>query len=120
MSVRLQTLDTILAGLMRRYRERVPAVGRILECMRHAGLIRRETDIENDHIAFRTMGAAHLGIASIEKIFLHCGYEKRDAYHFPAKKLNAFWYSPPAPHYPRIFISELRLGDLSPETARII
>ena len=34
--------------------------------------------IENDHIAFRTMGVPHLGIASFEKIFLHYGYAKRD------------------------------------------
>ena len=35
------------------------------------------------------------------------------------KHLNAYWYSPPQPKYPRIFISELRVQDL-PQTAQDI
>ncbi len=116
----LATLDFILAGLMRRYRERVPAVGHVLRQMCAAGLISLESDVENDHIAFRTMGVPQLGIRSFEKIFLHCGYQKRDAYSFPGKKLDAFWYSPPQDHYPRIFISELRVQDLTDEAQAII
>lgn len=104
---------------MRRYRERVPAVGGVINAMLQQKLIASETEIENDHIAFRTMGVPQLGIASLEKIFLHVGYQKRDHYFFEGKKLDAFWYSPPAEHYPRIFISELRVGDLS-ETAQSI
>lgn len=117
---RLATLDTFLNGLMRRYKERVPDVGAIIDAMAEEALIGSANDIENDHIAFRTMGVPHLGIASLEKVFLHCGYERRDAYHFAGKKLDAYWYSPPQPTYPRIFISELRVGDLSDEAQRII
>lgn len=113
-------LDFILNGLMTRYRERVPAVGRVIDAMVAAKLIASEQDIENDHIAFRTMGVPQLGMQSFEKIFLHCGYTRRDAYHFESKKLDAFWYAPPEPHYPRIFISELRVGDLSPEAQQIV
>jgi hypothetical protein len=117
---RNETLNGVLDGLMRRYRERVPDVEAIIRAMVEDGLIGTPEDIENDHIAFRTMGVPHLGIASLEKIFLHLGYERRDPYHFPAKKLDAFWYSPPEPHYPRIFISELRVAELSGEAQRII
>jgi len=117
---RLRTLDGVLAGLMRRYQERVPDVGAIIVAMVADGLIARSEDIENDHIAFRTMGVPQLGIRSFEKIFLHYGYERRDPYDFPGKKLDAVWYSPPAPRYPRIFVSELRVGDLSSEAQRII
>lgn len=113
-------LDTILGGLMRRYSQRVPDVGRVVTQMVQHGIIGRESDIENDHIAFRTMGVPQLGIQSLEKIFLHCGYERRDPYHFAGKKLDAFWYSPPEPIYPRIFISELRVQDLSAEAQKII
>lgn len=116
----LEPLHTILNGLMRRYRQRVPDVGRVLEQMLAQGLIQSESDIENDHIAFRTMGVPQLGILSFEKIFLHCGYRKREPYHFEHKKLDAFWYSPPLPQFPRIFISELRVGDLTAEAQRII
>ena len=116
----LKTLDRILDGLMSRYSERVPDVGAVIEKMLDAGLIHSPDDIENDHIAFRTMGVPHLGIASLEKIFLKYGYERRDQYHFETKKLDAFWYSPPEDKYPRIFISELRVADLSPEAQDII
>lgn len=117
---RIATLSIVLDGLMRRYRERVPDVGRVLEQMLSTKLIADEAAIENDHIAFRTMGVPQLGIQSFEKIFLHCGYTKREPYHFPGKKLDAFWYSPPEDRFPRIFISELRVNDLSDEAQRII
>lgn len=115
-----KTLKTVLDGLMTRYQQRVPNVERVLQLMTDAKLIDGVHDIENDHIAFRTMGVPELGIQSFEKIFLHYGYERRDAYHFEGKKLDAFWYSPPAPQYPRIFVSELRVDDLSAEASRII
>lgn len=117
---KLKTLDGVLGGLMRRYQERVPDVGAIIAAMVEDGLIERSEDIENDHIAFRTMGVPQLGIASLEKIFLHLGYERRDPYVFPGKKLDAYWYSPPEPSYPRIFISELRVAELSAEAQGII
>ncbi|MCR9296243.1 MAG: DUF1338 domain-containing protein [bacterium] len=116
----MSTLDVVMSGLMHRYRRRVKAVDVILSHMLSAEIIAREQDIENDHIAFRTLGVPQLGIRSLEKIFLHYGYQKRDAYHFAGKKLDAFWYSPPTAEYPRIFISELRIHDLSIESQRII
>lgn len=119
-SVSTATLDFVMTGLMRRYRERVPDVERVIRCMIAEGMIATADDIENDHIAFRTMGVPQLGIKSLEKIFLHLGYERRDQYKFEQKKLDAKWYAPPEPKYPRIFISELRVGDLSTGAQRII
>jgi hypothetical protein len=117
---RLATLDIVLNGLMRRYQERVPDVGVILGAMVGDGVVKSTGDIENDHIAFRTMGVPQLGVKSFEKIFLRYGYEKRDHYFFEGKKLDAWWYSPPRETDPRIFVSELRVGDLSEESQRII
>lgn len=113
-------LTQILNGLMQRYMERVPDVKAIIATMIKEGIIQRPEDVENDHIAFRTMGVPQLGIQSLEKIFLHYGYTKRDAYHFREKKLDAFWYAPPSPEFPRIFISELRVQDLSPRAQQLI
>ena len=48
------------------------------------------------------------------------GYTKRDAYFFEQKKLNAYWYAPPSPEYPRVFVSELRVEDLSKTAQKII
>jgi hypothetical protein len=107
------TLELVLDGLMRRYTERVPDVGRVLDVMVTEGIVRTPGEIENDHIAFRSLGIPHLGIASLEKIFLALGYVKKDYYYFPEKKLDAYWYAPPTARYPRIFLSQLRVQDLS-------
>ena len=115
-----QVLDKVLAGLMTRYKERVPDVQAVINAMIHEGVIASGDEIENDHIAFRTMGVPNLGIQSLEKIFLHYGYTRKDHYFFPAKKLNAYWYAPPSPQYPRIFISELIIKELTDETQQII
>ena len=116
-----QTLNAVLAGLMRQYSERVPDVQSIISAMLDAGIVQSPNEIENDHIAFRTMGVPNLGLASFEKIFMHYGYEKRDPFNFVEKKLSAYWYSPPAgENLPRIFASELRVNELSDEAQRII
>ncbi|SKA45942.1 protein of unknown function [Chitinophaga eiseniae] len=105
---------------MSRYQERVPDVSAVIAAMVRKGLIGKAEDIENDHIAFRTMGVPQLGVQSLEKIFLHYGYTKMDHYYFASKKLDAWWYAPPLPKYPRIFISELRVKDLSRQAQDII
>ncbi len=120
-----QTLDAVLSGLMRRYTERVPDVQKVFDAMLDADVIKSPDDIDNDHIAFRTMGVPNLGLASFEKIFMHYGYERRDEYNFVDKKLKAYWYSPlgksgPGQHLPRIFASELRVNELSDEAQQII
>jgi hypothetical protein len=102
-------LKAVLDGLMSRYMDRVPDVKGVIEAMIKEGVISSASEIENDHIAFRTMGVANLGIASFEKIFLHYGFVRRDHYYFKEKKLDAYWYAPPAPEFPRIFLSELRV-----------
>lgn len=114
------TLQAVLNGLMTRYKERVPDVAAIFNAMADEEIINDPSEIENDHIAFRTLGVKHLGIQSLEKIFLHYDYKRMDHYFFPEKKLDAFWYSPANPKDPRIFISELRVSDLSVKTQEII
>lgn len=114
------TLQAVLGGLMKRYKERVPDVAAILSAMKKENILEDPSEIENDHIAFRTLGVDHLGIQSLEKIFLHYGYIKMDYYYFPEKKLDAYWYSPANPRDPRIFISELRVKDLSQPVQQLI
>lgn len=116
----LTTLNIVLDGLMQRYQQRVEDVQKIFSALLSEDVITTVGEIENDHIAFRTLGVKHLGIASLEKIFLYYGYQKRDYYYFKEKKLDAYWYAPPKDHYPRIFISELRVQDLSSATQNII
>lgn len=84
-----------------------------------------------DHFAFRTFGVNGHGIDSVAKFFLDFGYVRREELRFPAKKLKAFWFSPPKSlqfesgtcvggPLPRIFISELLVDQMSPETQEII
>lgn len=113
-------LTEILAGLFETYEAHVPDVSKITQALVQKGIVNTQEDIVNDHIAFRTLGVPHLGINSLEKIFTHYGYQKRDYYRFDEKKLNAFWYAPPEPEYPRIFISELCVDELSENSKKII
>ncbi len=113
-------LHVILNSLFNTYSENVSDVKKITNALIQNEVIADQTEIVNDHIAFRTLGVKHLGIDSFEKIFLQHGYTKRDAYYFEQKKLDANWYSPPSSVYPRIFISQLRVQDLSDNAQAII
>ncbi|MFZ9742544.1 MAG: 2-oxoadipate dioxygenase/decarboxylase family protein, partial [Chitinophagaceae bacterium] len=120
MGNKLNELSIVMDALMSKYAERVPDVSKIVKDLIGEGVVQDASEISNDHIAFRTMGVPHLGIASLEKIFLYYGYTKKDHYVFESKKLDAYWYAPPAEEFPRIFISELRVEKLSPEAQNII
>ena len=114
------SLDEVLTALFLPYKKSVTDVEKITSAMIESHMIVDEHEIVNDHIAFRTLGVPNLGIASFEKIFLHYGYTKMNSYYFSEKKLDAYWYAPPSHEYPRIFISELRVQDLSGSAQRII
>lgn len=121
MKFKVKTVITeILESLFLVYSKRVPDVNKITTAMIKKGLVNNQNEIVNDHIAFRTMGVKNLGINSFEKIFLKHGYKKMDFYHFDAKKLDAFWYAPPSNDLPRIFISELKVDNLSIKAQEII
>ena len=80
-------IHKVLESLFKTYSERVPDVKKITNGLIKYKVIEKQEDIINDHIAFRTLGVKHLGIQSLEKIFIHHGYEKRDYYNFDKKKL---------------------------------
>ena len=115
-----KTIHLILESLFETYSNRVPDVKQITNALVKNKIITNQKDIINDHIAFRTMGVKNLGINSLEKIFLHHGYVKRDNYSFRLKKLNAYWYSHEEKNMPRIFISELKVDELSKDAQKII
>ncbi len=113
-------IDFVLNDLFEHYRQHVSDVDKITQALLDRAVVKSQEEIVNDHIAFRTLGVPHLGIKSFEKIFLSFGYQKRDYFYFEGKKLDAFWYAPPTPEYPRIFVSELRVSELSEEAQQII
>lgn len=79
----------------------------------HDLIAARGDRIVNDHIAFRTFEHPRLGIDATARVFESLGYSARDEYDFPEKRLHARHYEADDPALPRVFISELRLGELS-------
>lgn len=79
----------------------------------HQLLEDRGEEVVNDHIAFRTFQHDKVGIPVLARHFENCGYVPKGEYEFTAKKLFARHYEHPSGNYPRVFISELKLGEFS-------
>lgn len=111
-----------LAQLWNDYRAKLPQVGPVEDHLRGKG-----EEWVQDHIAFRCLPGPHCGSHVLQAIFEELGYERRDGYDFPEKKLNAFWMEHAAGDastsgqvLPKVFISELRLGSFKPEFEAIV
>ncbi|MGB1111453.1 MAG: 2-oxoadipate dioxygenase/decarboxylase family protein, partial [Gammaproteobacteria bacterium] len=113
-------LPPLLQDLLGRYRAGLPQVDAIFAAMHGAGMFNNESELDNDHIAIRAFNAPGLGIDAAANAFLQFGYERRDHYRFEAKKLEAYWFSPPNDRWPRVFISELLIEELSEQAQRIL
>lgn len=74
----------------------------------------------NDHVAFRTFNQGPISLQQLEPSILSLGYTKFEDYDFKKKKLNATGYVPDDKRLPRIFLSELRVEELSKDAAQII
>ena len=62
-----KTINIILESLFDTYSDRVPDVKKITSALIESNIISNQSEIVNDHIAFRTMGVEFLGIQSLEK-----------------------------------------------------
>lgn len=76
--------------------------------------------VVNDHVAFRTLALEPIGLKALEPHLLEVGYTPYEPYDFPAKKLTAHGYLPPEPELPRVFVSELRVNELSEASQAIL
>jgi hypothetical protein len=107
------TAGELLAALWADYVKMTPQAERI-----HALLGARGERVVNDHVALRTFGLPGIGIDALARPFEAVGYEPRDRYRFDDKKLVArYWQLPGAP---KIFISELCVGELSQAAQHLI
>lgn len=116
---------SLLASMEAVYLNRNPTAKAIVELVHSVD----SDHIYYDHLAFRTFGVSGHGIDSLAKIFLDFGYSQQDELKFPAKKLKAFWFSPPSiplseggviGPLPRIFISELLVDQMSSQAQEVI
>jgi hypothetical protein len=69
--------------------------------------------LKNDHVAFRS-----LDLEPIARVFERLGWERKARYDFADAHLNALYLGKPG--HPRIFVSELRLDELSSRARQIL
>lgn len=110
-------IDSLFTHLWNDYVTITPSAHKI-----HALLAGEEAsnEIVNDHVAFRTF---NLGKTSLDKLaahFLALGYEEKGQYNFEAKKLSAKHFEHADDTKPKVFISELRVEELSDTAQKII
>ncbi|MFC3093768.1 DUF1338 domain-containing protein [Alteromonas sediminis] len=110
-------IDTLFSHLWEDYVSITPSAEKI-----HA-LLKQQTnssDIVNDHVAFRTFNLPKTGLQTLAQHFEALGYTAQGDYNFDAKKLSAKHYQHPDPTKPKVFISELRVEELSDTAQDII
>ena len=114
---REQFLADLFDTLWDRYRGRVSYVRDYEQVIADAG-----ATFVNDHIAFRTLATQRplAGIASISRIFEALGYRSAGVYNFPDKQLSAIHYQHANSRLPKLFISELRVWELSDAARRVV
>lgn len=114
---RTTLLERLFDRLWREYRERV-SYAKVYEDLvqRLGGTFR------NDHVAFRTFAVQSRwsGIAALSRPFEALGYRPAGVYDFPDKSLTSIHFAPPTESLPKLFISELRVWELSPKARKIV
>ncbi|MGB3725089.1 MAG: DUF1338 domain-containing protein [Glaciecola sp.] len=111
------TVESLFNGLWQDYIHITPSAERIHSLLKAKT---NSNDIVNDHIALRTFNIDGIGLAVLAKHFLSLGYEQKGDYDFASKKLTAQHFEHPNPLVPKVFISELRVNELSAEAQSII
>ncbi len=77
-------------------------------------------DVINDHVAYRTFNLEKINLNKLANHFLTIGYTECGQYNFEAKKLTAKHFEHKNNTMPKVFISELRVEELSVATQKII
>lgn len=110
-------IDQLFGNMWEDYIRITPSAEKI-----HALLLGEEStsDIVNDHVAFRTFNLDKTTLPKLAAHFLALGYEEKGNYNFEAKKLTAKHYEHPDTTKPKVFISELRVEELSSQAQAII
>ncbi|MGL1956772.1 MAG: DUF1338 domain-containing protein [Colwellia sp.] len=83
-------------------------------------LLSNDHDVVNDHIAYRTFNIEKINLAKLAEHFLVLGYKECGQYDFIAKKLTAKHFEHSDKKMPKVFISELRVEELSATAQKII
>ncbi|MBN1338243.1 MAG: DUF1338 domain-containing protein [Bacteroidales bacterium] len=107
--------QTIFDKLWEDYTAQNPDVKKVYNLFEEEG-----EEVVNDHIAFRTFNDRRVNIEVLAKPFLKAGYIYKDSYEFKDKHLTARHYEfEPFKNAPRVFISQLKLEELSSSLRQI-
>ncbi|TWT37247.1 hypothetical protein KOR34_21940 [Posidoniimonas corsicana] len=109
------SIDDFFANLWADYIASTPQAEKIKQAFEAKG-----ERVVNDHVAFRTLALEPIRLKALEPHLLAVGYTPYEPYDFAAKKLSAYGYLPPGPELPRVFLSELRVDELSDASAKIL
>ena len=109
-------INKLFQGLWQDYIQITPSAHKIHQLL---GSKTGVSDIINDHIALRTFDLEAVNLDKLAAHFLSLGYEKKGDYDFELKKLRAQHFEHPDTTQPKVFISELKVNELS-ETAQSI
>ena len=101
----------LLDLLWQRYEQHVPYARTFVELA--AGRF------DNDHVALRSLRRPGSGIELFAPVFERLGWRRAGRYDFPDASLDAIHLSHPD-GLPRVFISELRVSELSPRAQEIL
>jgi len=109
------SLEHLMEKIWNDYSMLNPIVPKVHQLLKNKG-----EQIQNDHIAYRTVRHPGFGIESIAQHFIKYGYTYVNEYHFEEKKLYAHHFSHQNREYPKIFISEIILDDFSEKLKSIV
>lgn len=109
------TISTLFAKLWQPYAAVTPQAQSVQALLQQEG-----EELRNDHVAFRTYNRGPLPLTRLAEPFLKLGYQESGNYNFEKKRLDAVSYSHPSGEHPRVFISELRVQELSEQNQRLI
>ncbi|NGN99261.1 DUF1338 domain-containing protein [Grimontia sp. S25] len=106
----MERIQALFDGLWKDYTARLcPSAAKVHQ------LLEEGTPLLNDHIALRTFALPKVGLDRLAAPFIAIGYEPKGEYEFKAKKLFARHFEHPNPDAPKVFISELLVGQCSSE-----
>jgi hypothetical protein len=108
-------VDTLFNAIWQNYIAITPSADAV-----HQLLASDDETIVNDHVAFRTFDRSKINLDKLAAHFLALGYKAMGDYDFASKKLTAKHFEHPNPRNPKVFISELRVDELSDTASAII
>ncbi|MCB0393052.1 MAG: DUF1338 domain-containing protein [Bdellovibrionales bacterium] len=103
------TIEALFSQLWNDYITLNPSAKQI-----HDFFVAEGESVVNDHVAFRTFRHPRTGVDQFAKAFEKLGYVAKEEYTFVEKKLFAKHYEHSNPAMPKVFISELKVNELSP------